>query len=105
MRSPSIAPQNGPLHFVLDDFGKSGRAYREADPEAASFEDIVEDILSGQYNNPIQVLAVDTSAFRVEDVTRDVAKAVLKRSDSGHVGKTTQRFLEQTLGQAIPDLI
>ena len=104
MRSPSISPLTGPLHFVLDDFGASGQAYREADPDAASFNDVVEGVLSGQFNNPVQILAVDTSAFRVEDVTRAIAQEVLKRSESGSVGKTTQRFIERTLGQELADL-
>ena len=57
---PSIVSEEaGPIHFVLCDFGLAGRAYAETDPEAASTATIVEDMLDGQYDQPLKVIAVD----------------------------------------------
>jgi len=46
--SASLVPSfDVAVHIVLDDFGKHGRAYRETDGAAASFDTVV--ILTGQY--------------------------------------------------------
>ena len=55
-----------PIHFVLCDFGAAGRAYMETDPNTASATHIVENLLNDQYEQPLQVIAVDLAANRVE---------------------------------------
>ena len=55
MSSPSLVPglPDAEIYLVLDDFGKLGRAYRETDPDRADRSTVVQDLLRGQYNNPI----------------------------------------------------
>jgi len=57
--TPSIVPGDNEqtVYLVAEDFGKLGRAWREADYEATDLETVIEDLLSGQYNNPIRVVA------------------------------------------------
>src|SRR3954447_20505899 len=57
------------LHFVLCDFGQLGRAFVETSPENANREAVIRDIVSGQYDRPLRVLAVDPAAGWSSDVT------------------------------------
>jgi hypothetical protein len=38
--------------LVADDFGRLGRAWREADYEATDLETVIQDLLTGQYSPP-----------------------------------------------------
>jgi hypothetical protein len=52
------------VYLVVEDFGKLGRAWREADYEATDLETVIQNLLSGQYNNPIRVVAFNTDYRR-----------------------------------------
>ena len=76
--SPSIAP-DGPdkdIYLVLDDFGRIGRAWRETDEHAANRATLVRDLLAGEYNNPVRVVAFNTAEGWSRDVTVDIADEV-----------------------------
>ena len=45
----------------------------EADYEATDLETVIQDMLSGQYTNPIRVIAFNTAERWSEDVSADVA--------------------------------
>jgi hypothetical protein len=47
--------------LVADDFGRLGRAWREADYEATDLETVIQDLLTGQYSNPFRVVAFNTA--------------------------------------------
>jgi hypothetical protein len=70
------------VHIVLDDFGKAGRVYRETDEAQASSETVINDFFTGQFNNPVRVVAFNTSEGWSRDVSEDVAREVMK-----HVAK------------------
>ena len=98
---PSIVPEDaGPIHFVLCDFGSAGRAYVETDPDAANAATIVEDMLDGQYDQPVKVIAVDLAASRVEDVSAIIAQAVLDeaRRQDDILPPGVRAFVEEQLG-------
>ena len=92
-----------PIHFVLCDFGPAGRAYMETDPDAASAANIVENLLNDQYEEPLQVIAVDLAANRVEDVSAAIAQAVLDeaRRRKAELADDARTFIEDQLGIAI----
>ena len=57
--SPSIAP-HGPeqdTYLVLEDFGQLGRAWRETDGDATDRETLIRDLVEGDYNNPVRIVA------------------------------------------------
>jgi hypothetical protein len=60
--TPSIVPANDDetVYLVADDFGKLGRAWREADYEATDLETVIQDLLTGQYRNPVRVVAFNS---------------------------------------------
>jgi len=79
-RSPSIVP-NETVYLVADDFGKIGRAWREADYETTDLETVIQDLLSGQYKNPIRVIAFNTAERWSEDLSENVARELRRRCD------------------------
>jgi len=81
--TPSIIPGDNDqtVYLLAEDFGKLGRAWREADYEATDLETVIEDLLSGQYNNPIRVVAFNTEERWSEDVSEDVAHELRRRCD------------------------
>src|SRR6476660_1833473 len=81
--TPSIVPndQDQTVYLVADDFGKIGRAWRETDYETTDLETTIQDLLSGQYNNPIRVIAFNTAEGWSKDVSEDVARELRRRCD------------------------
>jgi hypothetical protein len=84
--TPSIVP-NGTdqtVYLVVDDFGdfgRKGRSYRETDTETADLETVVVDLLDGQYNNPVRVIAFNTAERWSDDVSEDIAQELRRRCD------------------------
>jgi hypothetical protein len=81
---PTLVPSfDMTIYLVLDDFGKLGRAYREADEEKSDLESVVTALLSGEYRNPVRVVAFNTAEGWARDVSEDVAWEVLRRARDG----------------------
>ena len=77
--SPSIAP-NGlerEIYFVLDDFGHLGRAWRETDEAGTNRAALVRNLLDGQYENPVRIVAFNTAEGWSRDV--DIADELRRR--------------------------
>ena len=68
------------VHIVLDDFGKAGRAYRETDEKNASFDVVVDDLVSGQYHKPVRVVAFNTAEGWARDVSEEIAQEMMMRA-------------------------
>ena len=81
--TPSIIPNDNDqtIYLVAEDFGKLGRAWREAEYEATDLETVIQDLLSGQYNNPFRVVAFNTAESWSEDVSADVAAELRRRCE------------------------
>lgn len=81
--TPSIVPGDSDqtVYLVAEDFGKLGRAWREAEYESTDLETVVQDLLDGQYNNPIRVVAFNTAECWSADVSEDVADELRRRCD------------------------
>ena len=83
MSTPSIVP-NDPdqtVYLVAEDFGRLGRAWREAEYESTDLETVLQDLMSGQYRDPIRVIAFNTAEQWSEDVSEDVARELRRRCD------------------------
>jgi hypothetical protein len=106
--SASLVPSfDVAVHIVLDDFGKHGRSYRETDEADATFDTVVEDMLSGQYESPVRVVAFNTAEGWARDISEDVAREVARRHAERGTGldRGVHRFLtryvdERTLAPA-----
>jgi hypothetical protein len=81
-RSPSIAsalPDDVDVYLVLDDFGNLGRSWREIDEEQTDRETIITDLMRGEFNSPVRVVAFNTAEGWSRDVSEDIAEEILKR--------------------------
>jgi hypothetical protein len=77
MRSPSIVPGfDVDVYLVLDDFGSLGRAYREAEEDGCDRGTIIRNLKSGEYNNPVRVVAFNTAEGWARDVTAEIAREI-----------------------------
>jgi hypothetical protein len=75
-RTPPIVPNGNDqsVYFVVDDFGRSGRLYREADVETADLEIVILDLLEGQYKSPVRVVAFNIAEGWSQDASKDIAQ-------------------------------
>jgi uncharacterized membrane protein len=81
--TPSIIPRDDDqtVYLVIDDLGEHGRVWREAGAETTDLETVITDLLDGQYNNPIRVVAFNTSEGWSRDVSQDIAHELRRRGD------------------------
>jgi hypothetical protein len=102
MSSPSIVPHpsqfDRDIYLVMDDLGgQFGRIWRETTAQSADPETILADMLGGQYSNPVQVVAFNTSEHWSRDVSEDVARELRRRCDEEgcQLPSSLQDFVER----------
>lgn len=96
--SPSIAPY-GPerdVYLVLDNFGaRLGRSWRETDENAANRDALIRDLVEGEFNNPVRIVAFNTVEGWSRDVTVDIADELRRRfAEYGEISESASRFVE-----------
>ncbi len=69
------------VYLVVDSFGSRNAVYREAEFERADPDTAIGDLLSGQFNNPVRVIAYNTLEHWTEDVSAQIAAEIQSRSD------------------------
>ena len=81
--TPSLVPYGADqtVFLVIDRFGGLSTVYRETEIERADLETIIADLISGQFNDPIRVVAFNTLEHWSEDVSIDVAREIQTRCD------------------------
>jgi hypothetical protein len=67
--------------MVADDLGRLGRIWPESDLERTDLETVIQDLLEGQYKNPIRVISFNTAEGWSQDVSADVADELRRRCD------------------------
>jgi hypothetical protein len=82
--TPSIVPHDDDdqdVYIVMDDFAGRGSAWREADVGATDLGTVIADLVSGQYNDPIRVVAFNIAEGWSRDVSAEVAHELRQRCD------------------------
>ena len=100
--TPSIVP-NGhdqTFYLVVNNFGKPGTAFAETDVAEADLETTITGLMSGQYSDPVRVVALSTAEHWSEDASEDVAREILRRLDlAGHaLPSSIAAFVDSHLG-------
>jgi hypothetical protein len=67
------------VYLVVDNFGRLGTAYRETDVEWTDLETVITDLISGQFNDPVRVVAFNTVEHWAQDVSKDLALEIQSR--------------------------
>jgi hypothetical protein len=101
--TPTLVPKqidDQNVYLVVEDFGQVGRVYREADVEATDLETVINDLVAGQYANPIRVVAFNTAEHWADDVSRGIAREIRRRFDAAYddVPSTVEDFVERHVG-------
>jgi hypothetical protein len=99
-RAPGLVPHfDVTVHIVLDDYGKAGRVYRETDEEDTTVGSVVDNLLTGQFNNPVRVVAFNTAEGWSRDVSEDVAREVVRHmaGRASPLAASSRRFVETLL--------
>ena len=68
------------VYLVVDRFS-SGSVYRETEIERADLDTIISDFMTGQFNDPVRVVAFNTLEHWADDVSKDVAQEIQTRFD------------------------
>lgn len=81
--APSIVPDFGEqtVYLVLDCFGRTGCAWREADVASTDLETVINDLMMSQYSDPQRVVAFNIAERWSQDVSRDIAVEIQRRAD------------------------
>jgi hypothetical protein len=67
-------------YIVVEDFGHLGRAFRETDLAEADLGTIVRNMISGEYRDPLRVVAFNTVEGWSRDVSEEIAYDMLDRA-------------------------
>src|SRR5712675_3604374 len=84
---PSIVPSghDQTVYLVINNFGNLGAAFPETDVDKVDLETVIGDLMSGQYSDPVRVVAFNTAEHWAEDASEDVAREIMRRLDlAGH---------------------
>ena len=100
--TPSIVP-NGhdqTFYIVVNNYGKLGPAFAETDLGEADLETVITDLMSGQYSDPVRVVAFNTAEHWADDVSQDVALEIQRRLDlaSDALPSSIEAFIEMHAG-------
>ena len=68
-----------PVYIVLNDFGPFGRAYCEASEDRSDLETTISDLIAGQYDNPVRVIAFNADERSIRGVLEDIARKIMRR--------------------------
>jgi hypothetical protein len=81
--SPKLVPYGADqtAYLVVDSFSATGTVYRETEIERMDFETIVTDFLTGQFNDPVRVIAFNTLEHWSEDASEAIATEIQTRCD------------------------
>jgi hypothetical protein len=102
--SPSIVPSfDYEICIVLDDFGDC-RVYRETTDDQADRETVIKNIIGGQYEKPVRVVAFNTAEGWSRDVTEDIARELMDRAARAAepLSWSAQAFVEWATGEDVP---
>ena len=93
--------QDDTVYLVLDDFGGLGQAYRETDPGQADRQTVLSNLLSGEYERPLRIVAFNTTEGWARDVTAEFAIEALTYPDHD-LSAAARKFVESVTTQTAP---
>jgi hypothetical protein len=91
------------VYLVLEDLGERGRVWREIVDGEGSEPAIVEDIITGQYEHPLRVVAFNTDEGWSRDVTDEVAAKLLDAAlvQGRALSASAREFVERVTGRSL----
>jgi hypothetical protein len=104
-QSPTIIPTDRldrDIYLVLEDFS-SGAAWRETDEGETDVSAVIENLLTGQYEQPLRVVAFNPVERWSHDASEDIAEELDRRisAEGRKVSEALQQFIESHTGRAV----
>jgi hypothetical protein len=104
-QSPSIIPTDRldrDIYLVLEDFS-SGAAWRETDEGETDVSAVIEDLLTGQYEQSLRVVAFNPVERWSRDASEDIAEELDRRisAEGREVSEALQEFIESHTGRVV----
>ena len=104
MAIPSIVPNDRldkDFYLVLEDF-RAGPSFRETD-EGITYIKLIDDLLTGQYDNVLRVVAFNPVEGWSRDASEDVANALDQHiaAEGREVSEAMRDFIEGQTGRKI----
>jgi hypothetical protein len=102
--TPSIVPSGDAetIYLVSDCYGHGlGCVWREAIVGATDLETVIGDLMSGQYSDPVRVVAFNIADRWAEDVSEGVAREIRRRADLAYedLSSTIEDFVNRHAGR------
>jgi hypothetical protein len=90
------------VYLVVDSIGSPRNACRKTKLERTGIEAMISNLIAGQFNDPLRVLAFDRLGRWSKDVSRDVAEEIQTRCDieAMPVPEHIRDFVESHAGSA-----
>jgi hypothetical protein len=98
----SLVPRTDDIDvcLVLDELKTHGQVWREIDGGLANEATVIEWIIEGQFNKPVQIVAFHTAEGWSRDVTEDIAGKLLDLNRQGTaLGEAARDFVERVTGE------
>jgi len=89
------------FYIVINDYGTDlGLAFAETDVAQADLETTIGLLMSGQYSNPVRVVAFNIAEHWAEDASEDIAREISRRANlAGHeLPSSIEAFVDSHLG-------
>jgi len=84
------------VYLVVDSFVARGSVCGETEIERTDPEAVISDLISGQFNNPLRVVAFNTLEHWARDVSEEIAAEIQARFDidGGELPEHMRDFVE-----------
>jgi hypothetical protein len=93
------------VYLVLDSFGDMGLAWRETAAADTARATLVRDLLDGQYEDPVRIVAFNTTEGWSRDVTEEIANELEEYcADLDEIPAYLHDFLERHPNGSKPGL-
>ena len=105
MANASLVPSlDADIHLVLCRFGRAGLAYIETDPAEADATTVVRNLLQGQYERPVRVVALNADEGWARDVSENIAAKIreVAQREGRDLTSGTRAFIEAHSQRTIP---
>jgi hypothetical protein len=64
------------MYLVTDKLCDRGSAYQETEVERTDLETVIAELMSGQFNDPIRIVAFNTLEHWSKDVSEEIAREI-----------------------------
>ncbi len=95
MTPPPGPSREGTVYLVLDDFAEFGRAYRETREAQADRQTVLADLVSGQDERPLRIVAFNTAEGWARDVSAEIARVMVVHAGGSELPLAVRDFMER----------